>query len=153
MGNQWTALGLTMPERFWAKVDTSGGADACWPWVAGISTAGYGRFYLTTPKPKRLVPAHRVAYELMVGPIPVGLEIDHLCRNRRCVNPRHLEPVTRRENVLRGHAPMVLRMGAPACPSGHEFTPANTRITHGTRYCRACNRLAARRLAARRRAL
>lgn len=88
-------------ERFWPKVDRSLGDDACWPWMAHVAWNGYGEFRLPTRK-GRLVKAHRVAYELSVGPIDDRLDLDHKCRNRRCCNPRHLEPVTRAENAKRG---------------------------------------------------
>jgi hypothetical protein len=82
-------------DRFWEKVDKSG---ECWLWQAG-KCAGYGRFFVPGSRP---VPAHRWAYEALVGPIPDGLVIDHLCRNPACVNPAHMEPVTIVENVRRG---------------------------------------------------
>jgi hypothetical protein len=85
---------LSMSERFWSKVDKSGD---CWLWT-GTITNRYGRFFLAHG---RMTPAHRWAYESLVGPIPEGLTIDHLCRNPPCVNPDHLEPVTVQENVRR----------------------------------------------------
>ena len=85
--------------------------------------------------------AHRVVYEILVGPIPVGLELDHLCRNRACVNPDHLEPVTTRTNLLRGYSPWACRARQTHCKRGHEFTPENTYGTgDGRRYCRTCRR-------------
>ena len=83
--------------RFEAKVDKSR-PDGCWQWTAATNGRGYGQIWIA---PKYMV-AHRVAYKLFVGPVPEGLDLDHLCRNRGCVNPEHLEPVTRRENVRRG---------------------------------------------------
>jgi hypothetical protein len=82
--------------RFWEKVDRSGD---CWTWTASDNGQGYGQFYLRSG---RKVHAHRYAYEAVVGPIPAGLELDHLCANPSCVNPRHLEPVPHRTNMLRG---------------------------------------------------
>lgn len=96
---------LTDPAaRFWAKVDRTTG-DACWPWTARLDRDGYGTLKMPTG---RSIRAHRFAYELLVGPIPEGLVIDHLCRNRRCVNPAHLEPVTAEENWRRGDAPSAI---------------------------------------------
>lgn len=85
--------------RFWAKVDKSGGVDACWPWIAHLAWNGYGEFRVSQ---HCLVKAHRYAYILLVGPVPAGLDLDHLCRNRACCNPGHLEPVSRRVNARRG---------------------------------------------------
>lgn len=88
----------TVTERFWPKVERV--EDGCWLWTASLTGDGYGRISLGGKfGPMGL--AHRVAYELLVGPIPEGLELDHLCRVRRCVNPEHLEPVTHAENVRR----------------------------------------------------
>lgn len=88
----------TTEKRFWAKVDVGD----CWEWTATRHPQGHGMF---TPPQSNPVYAHRFAYELLVGPIPPGLTLDHLCRNRGCVNPDHLQPVTQRVNVLRGDAP------------------------------------------------
>lgn len=84
-------------QRFWAKVDLPSG-DGCWAWTAGSTTEGYGRLWVDG----RFVYPHRFSYEHFIGPIPDGHDIDHLCRNHACVRPDHLEPVTRRENLLRG---------------------------------------------------
>lgn len=88
-----------MIERFLSKVDKR--ADGCWHWTAALMPNGYGYFRVSTPR-RRMVYAHRAAYELLVGPIPDGMVIDHLCRNKSCVNPEHLEVVTQGENVRRG---------------------------------------------------
>lgn len=113
--------------RFWAKVDRSG---ECWVWKAGQTTNGYGKFGDTG----RTWRAHRWSYELEVGHIPEGKDLDHLCRNRLCVRPDHLEPVTRLENVQRGDH------GAEThCPQGHPYDAENTyRTAQGWRMCRAC---------------
>ncbi len=123
----------TPEERFWAKVDVTA-ADLCWHWTAGLQSAGYGRFSADG----RDIGAHRFAYELLVGPIPEGLHIDHLCRVRHCVNPEHLEPVTQRENILRGECPAALNARMTECPRGHPFDEANTYLTGGQRTCRTC---------------
>lgn len=107
----------------------------CWEWTGAISSKGYGTLGFQT----RDLYAHRASYELFVGPIPDGLEMDHLCRNRRCINPEHLEAVTHLENMHRN--PFVsARMKQTHCKHGHEFTPENTRRKkNGTRCCRACD--------------
>jgi hypothetical protein len=126
-------LALNVVERFWAKVDT---ASDCWAWL-GYLSEGYGTFHVAG----RPIPAHRFAYQLIVGPIPQGLQLDHLCRNRRCVNPAHLEPVTRRVNILRGESPTALNAAKTHCDHGHELVGANVYVTYrGRRHCRACHR-------------
>lgn len=126
----------SVEERFFEKVDFS---DDCWTWTSWISTSGYG---LITIKGKT-VTAHRWAYETLVRPIPEGLVIDHLCRNRLCVNPDHLEPVTNRENIMRGEGVAARRAQQTHCMRGHEFTPENTYVYRDgrARKCRACERV------------
>ena len=82
-----------------ARVDTSPGPDSCWPWRGQVNRGGYG----VARYKRRTTTAHRAIYRILVGPIPDGLELDHLCRNRLCVNPAHLEPVTHLENVRRAY--------------------------------------------------
>lgn len=132
--------------RFMAKVDFCGPEShlgtPCWQWTA--STDGrYGVFWAD-----RKVKAHRVSYEIHVGPVPEGLMLDHLCRNTRCVNPEHLEPVTRSENARRGLTGLhtvIRRALTGTCPHGHPFDQANTRVNkRGARCCRTCARLATR---------
>ena len=84
--------------------------------------------------------AHRMIYELLVGPIPDGLEIDHLCRNRGCVNPGHMEPVTHRENLMRGDTVAAANPAKTHCIRGHPYDDENTYRYGSHRYCRACNK-------------
>lgn len=138
--------GLTTEERFWQYVDK--GPD-CWLWTGAISHT-YGNFYVNVgPRRYRQVQAHRFAYELMVGPIPTGLTIDHTCHtdacrvgaencpHRRCVNPAHLKPETLPDNIKRSGNGTKTH-----CKRGHEFTPENTYVmSSGGRSCRACMRI------------
>lgn len=118
---------VSFADRFWTKVAKS--EDGCWLWTASIKETGYGQFRLDG----RAQYAHRIAYELCVGPIPDGLQLDHLCRVRHCVNPDHLEPVTQAENAARGSWAMKTH-----CPRGHEYTPENVYFNSGRRYCCTC---------------
>lgn len=123
-------------ERFWAKVKKT---DTCWLWE-GTTWNGYGQVFVNTARGS--VPAHRFAYELLVDSIPDGLQIDHLCRNPCCVNPEHLEPVTKRENVLRGVGASAQNTRKTHCIRGHEFSGANLYLhPDGYRVCRACKAL------------
>lgn len=140
---------MSLERRFWSKVEKT---DGCWLWTASTSQ-GYGRIWTPTPDGGRmLAQAHRVAYELLVGPIPDGLYLDHLCRNRLCVRPDHLEPVTNGENVLRGKSGPAENARKTHCIAGHPFDEKNTRYSAGKRWCRACAARRQRELKARRRA-
>lgn len=120
--------------RFWSKVDRT---SECWRWSAYVRPNGYGQFHVEC-KP---VYAHRFAYELLVGPIAAGMHLDHLCRNKACVNPAHLEMVTPRVNILRGFGPSARAAAKTHCLNGHPFDETNTRITpSGKRQCRICAR-------------
>lgn len=120
--------------RFWAKVKRSD--SGCWNWTASTWANGYGQF----KSDGRMVAAHRFAYERVRGNVPDGLQLDHLCRNRLCVNPDHLEAVSQRENILRGMSPSARQARQTHCRKGHEFTAENTYSgTDGRRRCRACH--------------
>lgn len=141
----------TDEDRFLAKVDRSG---LCWLWTAYTNPRGYGQFGIgsRTDGTAKVIPAHRWAYEHWVGPIPDGLTIDHLCRNRPCVNPDHLEPVTQGENTLRGDTFQAENLAKTHCPQGHPYDEANTyRYSDGKRACRECRREHRRRYKRRRR--
>lgn len=138
-----------LPPRFWDRC-TPEPNSGCWLRTGTADRNGYTVFYWT----KRIrAYAHRAAYEALVGPIPAGLELDHKCRVRNCVNPAHLEPVTHAENVRRGTGPAMLmernkQRGAALthCKHGHEFTSENTwRNKNGFRQCRTCYIAAAKR--------
>jgi HNH endonuclease len=123
--------------RFWSKVIKQGD-DECWMWAGSRSPQGYGQIRLPGRKGK-LVAAHRVVYEMEVGPIPEGHDMDHLCENKACVNPKHLEPVTRQDNMLRFHGKRTAcKFGHPLDGFVHSKMPNGTPTTN--RYCRTCAR-------------
>lgn len=132
-------------ERFFDKFERNG-AD-CWVWTASRLPNGYGSFWVGENGIKA-ANAHRFAYRLLVGEVPDGLVLDHLCRNRACVNPEHLEPVTDRENMWRGEHASIVAARKGQCVNGHKMTPENTRIAparpgrrnRATRECRQCGR-------------
>lgn len=135
-------------DRFWARVEDRDD-DSCWEWTGAKLTTGYGT--LKIDGQRRM--AHRFAYELLIGPIPPGLVIDHLCCNPSCVNPSHMEPVTIGENVRRGTAGDYLK-ARTHCPEGHPYSGDNLILErNGTaRRCRACKNRANRELRARKKA-
>lgn len=128
--------------RFWAKVARAAGSG-CWEWLASVNVRdGYGQ-YRIKGKTRR---AHIVAYELVVGRVPLGLVLDHICRNRRCVNPAHLDPVTLGENTRRGMSPTAIASRTNRCLRGHAFTDGNTiKRANGKRECRTCDNVGQRR--------
>ena len=136
-----------LEERFWARVEKRG-ATECWPWSGAPNAYGYG----VIGRGRRgdgKSPAHRVAYELSIGPIPDGAQVDHTCHNdtgclggyecqhRRCCNPAHLEAVTQQTNISRGNAG-IHQTFKTHCPQGHEYTPENTFRNNGGRGCKVC---------------
>lgn len=126
-------------------------ANGCWTWTGRRQNAGYGRLLMPSGGDQL---AHRLAYQEFVGPIPEGMTLDHLCHtrdttcvgecaHRRCVNPAHLEPVPNGENVRRGRK-IQDQLARTHCPQGHVYSPANTKVRNGSRYCRTCARDRAR---------
>lgn len=136
--------GRLKADLFWSHVRKTRG---CWWWTASLQNRGYGQ---VRSGPRTLL-AHRVSYELVVGPIPKGKELDHLCRNRSCVNPKHLEPVTSRTNTHRGLLVALKR----TCAQGHPWTRANIAIVgkHRRRRCLICERARTAAAGRRRRAI
>jgi hypothetical protein len=122
-------------KKNWSVDESSG----CWLWKGYVGKRGYA-VYTKLIDGKRPI-AHRYVYEALIGPIPEGMTLDHLCGHPSCVNPEHLEPVTLRENVLRGTKnPTALNARKTHCKYGHEFTDENTWIYRGYRHCRECRR-------------
>lgn len=128
---------MNLPEKMLDRIMPEPNSG-CWLWVGGCDRLGYGKFY----SEKSMKCAHRVVYEYVRGPIPSGLELDHLCRVTCCVNPDHLEPVTHQENMKRGFFSETLKTH---CPHGHPYNTDNTHINpKGHRVCRTCLRNRAR---------
>lgn len=122
-------------DRFWLAANPV--EEGCWVWSGWFDAYGYGGLAVFGRSTK----AHRFAYELLVGPIPDGLSLDHLCRNRGCVNPAHLEPVTRGENVRRGNNPSMVAHRTDTCLRGHSLLDAYVVTKSGGRRCRTCAHL------------
>ena len=123
-------------ERFHAYVHKGAEGRDCWIWGGALNSGGYGVFRLSGGSMYRV---HRYAYELLVGPIPEGLELDHECRMRPCCNPAHLKPKTQKENTLLGVGFAAKNARKEACPKGHPYDEANTYVTaKGHRQCQVC---------------
>ncbi len=126
--------GIKTLTRFLSKVSKC--ENGCWIWTSTLNNKGYARLFVN----RKPILMHRWAYVFYKGTIPKGTELDHLCRVPRCVNPDHLEPVTHRENILRGNAPAAIHARVTHCPEGHPYSEANTYIRkkNGSRNCRIC---------------
>lgn len=124
-----------LERRFWEKVAPEPNSG-CWLWLGGLNDSGYGRMTIGRNKNFR---AHRWAYLFYVGSIPPGLELDHKCRVRSCVNPAHLEPVTHLINSRRGQGGKYQTLRTH-CPHGHPYDSQNTKIIDGKRKCLICMR-------------
>jgi hypothetical protein len=122
-----------LPDQVRAKIVRQDGG--CWVWTGAVTSAGYGNLHI---RPRNYT-AHRFVYEAKHGAVSPALYMDHLCRNTRCCNPEHLEPVTPRENVVRGTSPGALAVQTGACHLGHPFSAENTYRRGGWRWCRTCN--------------
>ena len=125
-------------ERFLSKINVVD--SGCWEWSKPICPNGYANFGINYRK----MYAHRFIYEYYTGQLDPNLTIDHLCRNRKCVNPEHLEQVTMKENILRGQSPSALCAVKTHCLRGHEFTKENTLLIQNRRQCRKCCRIRCR---------
>ena len=136
-------IALVNPAIFWRNVDSSPGPTECWPWKGPTDRHGYGEYSRRLGDKRVRWGSHRVAYEMTVGPIPTHLVIDHLCRNRLCCNPAHMEPVTGAENTRRGQSGAVngARIRSKdACPNGHPYVDGSYRLRRGRwRCCIECD--------------
>jgi hypothetical protein len=133
-------IGRTVQQRLMALTDVGDGTG-CWEWHGRRQLSGYGQVWVN--EQRRADPAHRVSYEAFVGPIPEGLQIDHLCRNRRCIRPDHLEPVTAAENFARSTHPAALTKKTGVCGRGHDLAVHGKTTTSGTTEitrCQECRR-------------
>ena len=120
-------------ERFLSKINVV--ENGCWEWTACKNNYGYGQININS----KILRAHRFIYEYYHGMIDPNLTIDHLCRNRKCVNVNHLEQVSMKINTRRGMSPSGINFRKTHCPQGHEYTPKNTISESGGRRCKICN--------------
>jgi hypothetical protein len=132
---RWASQVVDVHVRFQAKVVA--GPNDCLDWIGARTSDGYGSF---NAGQGRSAKAHTLAYAWRFGDVPEGLELDHLCRRRQCVNPEHLEPVAHRVNILRGESPPSIAAARTACINGHPFDEANTKVTAERRRCLTCRR-------------
>lgn len=139
----------TPEDRFWRKVQIS--PNGCWLWTGSIRE-GYGAFWPGGSRnAESMIAAHLWAYRRYVGPVPAGMELDHTCRNRACINPHHLEPVTHKVNCLRGNGQSAINARKKHCKRGHALTGDNLRLgSKGERFCKACANIRQRALRAKR---
>ncbi len=134
----------SLTDRFFEKVDRNGAIPlhnpslgSCWLWMAYILPNGYGHISVG-PAIAGKIYAHRASYVIHKGAIENGMDIDHLCRNRKCVNPNHLEAVTRRTNLVRGETVIASNLAKTHCPQGHPYDDVNTYLCRGHRQCKIC---------------
>lgn len=126
---------LNTLDVLWSRIEKT---ESCWNWKGGISVYGYGQFMMN----KKNYRVHKLIYELLKGKVPDGLELDHLCRVRHCVNPEHLEAVTHDENVKRGNDGLFQKLKTH-CPQGHSYSGDNLYLDKkGYRRCRQCHNFA-----------
>lgn len=141
----------SLPDRFWEKISPipfpTFGTDGCWVWTGATTSKGYGSFLISARKtdaPQVTGVTHKMTYEKAFGEIEpdeeVRVVVDHLCRNRACCNPNHLEAVKEPINVARGISPSARNRQKTTCPKGHPYDDSNTIIYRKKRYCKACKR-------------
>jgi hypothetical protein len=142
---QGVVLHAPLLPRLMARINRRGPSE-CWPWTAQLSPTGYPRMSTKRNGKSGQINVLRALYELSRGPLPDSIVLDHLCRNRACLNLAHVEPVSNRENILRGFAPSAVNARKTHCIRGHKLTGANLYITRdGRRQCRPCRTEAMRR--------
>lgn len=132
----------TLPARVWDKIQVT---EKCWLWSAHVQERhegegiGYGSVW--DSEARGMTSAHRYVYTRLVGPIPEGLVLDHLCENTECVRPKHLRPATQKANIARGDSPGAIVGRTNRCMRGHALDNDNTLVSGGRRFCRRCRAL------------